>query len=130
MGRVLLLEAPTSKHQAYSRSTFRSEIDSSARDGSGCREWGSAAWTAGRGQSCSRLFLLGGRPADEPKWAGPYLAKLVPADPWGRAYIYQQPGTGNHDFELLSQGKDGQAGGTGLQFRFVAPRAQRVNRST
>jgi general secretion pathway protein G len=59
------------------------------------------------------LRALVERPADEPKWAGPYLAKLVPADPWGRAYIYQQPGTGNHDFELLSQGKDGQAGGTG-----------------
>lgn len=59
------------------------------------------------------LRALVERPVDEPKWAGPYLAKLVPADPWGRAYLYQQPGTGNHDFELLSPGKDGQAGGTG-----------------
>ena len=74
------------------------------------------------------LRALVERPADEPKWAGPYLAKLVPADPWGRAYIYQQPGAGNHaeasrteihrragnhDFELFSHGKDGQAGGTG-----------------
>jgi general secretion pathway protein G len=59
------------------------------------------------------LRALVERPGDEPKWAGPYLAKLVPADPWGRAYIYQQPGIGNHDFELLSHGKDGQVGGTG-----------------
>lgn len=32
------------------------------------------------------------QPRGEPNWAGPYLKKGVPADPWGRPYIYQQPG--------------------------------------
>jgi general secretion pathway protein G len=52
-------------------------------------------------------------PADEPRWGGPYLTKLLPADPWGNAYLYRQPGEQGHDYELSSYGKDGQRGGTG-----------------
>ena len=53
-------------------------------------------------------------PADEPKWAGPYLQKGLPSDPWDRPYLYRQPATNAaHDFDLLSLGKDGQAGGEG-----------------
>ena len=48
----------------------------------------------------------------EPNWARPYLKKGVPADPWGRPYVYQQPGT-HGDFDLFSYGKDGRPGGTG-----------------
>lgn len=59
------------------------------------------------------LRVLVERPEGEPKWAGPYLSKALPADPWGRAYIYRSPGEGSHDFELGSLGKDGQRGGTG-----------------
>ncbi|MFZ5551241.1 MAG: type II secretion system major pseudopilin GspG [Pseudomonadota bacterium] len=58
------------------------------------------------------LRALVERPADEPKWSGPYLAKAVPPDPWGRAYLYRQPGDAGHDYELLSYGKDGQRGGS------------------
>lgn len=58
------------------------------------------------------LSALWSKPDHEAKWNGPYLQKIVPADPWGRAYIYRSPGqTG--DFDLLSYGKDGQAGGAG-----------------
>jgi general secretion pathway protein G len=53
------------------------------------------------------------RPADEPKWSGPYLSKAVPTDPWNHPYVYRQPGDQNHDFEIVSYGKDGQRGGTG-----------------
>jgi general secretion pathway protein G len=52
------------------------------------------------------------RPANEPKWAGPYLRKDVPLDPWGKPYVYKIPGEKN-EFDLLSYGKDGQPGGTG-----------------
>ncbi len=52
-------------------------------------------------------------PGGEAAWAGPYLKKGVPADPWGRPYVYQQPGTHGGDFDLLSYGKDGRAGGAG-----------------
>ena len=51
-------------------------------------------------------------PASEPKWQGPYLKKAVPPDPWGRAYLYRQPGE-HGDFDLYSNGRDGQAGGKG-----------------
>lgn len=44
-------------------------------------------------------------------WGGPYLKKAVPADPWGRSFIYSNPGT-HGEIDLLSYGKDGRAGGT------------------
>lgn len=59
------------------------------------------------------LQALVAKPADEARWAGPYLAKAVPPDPWGRPYVYRQPGDNGRDFELLSLGKDGQPGGSG-----------------
>lgn len=59
------------------------------------------------------LEALVDRPSDEAKWSGPYLAKSLPPDPWGRAYVYRNPGPDGHDFEMLSYGKDGQRGGTG-----------------
>jgi general secretion pathway protein G len=58
------------------------------------------------------LGVLVQRPADEPRWAGPYLAKAVPRDPWGRPYVYRAPGQ-HGDFDLVSFGKDGQPGGDG-----------------
>ncbi len=54
------------------------------------------------------------KPADvAPKWNGPYLSKSVPLDPWARPYVYRAPGADGADFDLLSYGKDGQAGGEG-----------------
>ena len=58
------------------------------------------------------LAALMARPAGAAKWDGPYLQKSVPADPWGRAYLYKSPGV-HGEFDLYSHGKDGQAGGTG-----------------
>ncbi|MNC67511.1 Type II secretion system protein G precursor [compost metagenome] len=52
-------------------------------------------------------------PSDEPRWTGPYLQKAVPQDPWGRPYIYRQPGENGGEYDLLSMGKDGQPGGDG-----------------
>ena len=58
------------------------------------------------------LAALVHKPVDEPRWSGPYLAKAVPADPWGRPYAYTSPGQ-HGDFDLLSYGRDGQPGGDG-----------------
>ncbi len=58
------------------------------------------------------LVSLTTRPANEPKWDGPYLSKAVPMDPWGSAYIYKFPGE-HGDYDLVSNGKDGQPGGVG-----------------
>jgi general secretion pathway protein G len=49
-----------------------------------------------------------------PGWNGPYLAKpTLPADPWGRAYVYQSGGTGGASFRIMSYGGDGKEGGSG-----------------
>ncbi len=58
------------------------------------------------------LQALVTKPADEAAWAGPYLKKAVPNDPWGRPYIYRVPGQ-QGEFDLFSLGKDGKPGGTG-----------------
>ena len=58
------------------------------------------------------LAALVMKPADEPRWSGPYLAKAVPADPWGGAYTYRSPGQ-HGEFDLLSLGRDGRPGGEG-----------------
>lgn len=58
------------------------------------------------------LAVLVTRPANEPKWDGPYLTKDVPPDPWGNPYVFKIPGD-HGEYDLLSYGKDGQSGGTG-----------------
>lgn len=58
------------------------------------------------------LSALVTRPANEPRWEGPYLKKGVPPDPWGNPYVYKQPGD-HGEYDLLSYGNDGQPGGSG-----------------
>ncbi len=62
--------------------------------------------------SAQGLAALFTRPANEAKWDGPYLQKNVPSDPWGKSYVYKQPGE-HGEYDLLSYGKDGQLGGSG-----------------
>jgi general secretion pathway protein G len=58
------------------------------------------------------LQALVAKPAGELAWAGPYLKKAVPNDPWGRPYVYRVPGqTG--EFDLFTLGRDGKPGGSG-----------------
>ena len=56
------------------------------------------------------LAALNEAPTDAVGWAGPYLKKAVPEDPWGRPFIYREPGE-HSDFDLLTLGKDGAPGG-------------------
>ncbi len=58
------------------------------------------------------LQALVTKPANETNWNGPYLKKAVPNDPWGRPYVYRNPGQ-KGDFDLISYGRDGQPGGSG-----------------
>ncbi|MEO5685806.1 MAG: type II secretion system major pseudopilin GspG [Burkholderiaceae bacterium] len=59
------------------------------------------------------LAALITKPANVAKWDGPYLAKSVPLDPWGHAYVYKSPGD-HGEIDLTSLGRDGAAGGEGL----------------
>jgi general secretion pathway protein G len=58
------------------------------------------------------LAALNIKPADEPRWDGPYLKKTVPNDPWGKPYQYRAPGE-HGEIDLFSYGRDGVPGGTG-----------------
>ncbi len=58
------------------------------------------------------LKALVTKPAELPRWDGPYLRKAVPNDPWGKPYQYVLPGE-HGEFDLYSFGRDGQPGGTG-----------------
>ena len=46
-------------------------------------------------------------------WNGPYLKKDVPKDPWGNAYKYRCCPGQHGDYDLWSEGADGQPGGEG-----------------
>ena len=49
-------------------------------------------------------------PGDAGGWLGPYAKPAELKDPWNKPYEYRVPGDGA-PFDLLSLGKDGQAGG-------------------
>ena len=57
------------------------------------------------------LAALYKNPGNVPKWAGSYLKKNIPNDPWGKPYLYKSPGE-HGDYDLFTLGKDGQLGGT------------------
>ena len=59
------------------------------------------------------LAALMTKPANVNKWAGPYLEKNLPMDPWGRPYVFVSPGE-HGDFDISSTGRDGRPGGDGL----------------
>jgi general secretion pathway protein G len=66
----------------------------------------------GRYPSSSQgLAALLQQPEGETRWSGPYLAKAVPLDPWGRPYGYRAPGE-HGEYDLWSGGKDDSDAGT------------------
>ncbi|EAY70534.1 Type II secretory pathway pseudopilin PulG [Burkholderia dolosa AU0158] len=58
------------------------------------------------------LDALVKRPQDADGWNGPYLAKEVPKDGWGRPYQWNVPGR-DSEAEIVSLGRDGRVGGSG-----------------
>jgi general secretion pathway protein G len=58
------------------------------------------------------LNELVSRPSDvsEEKWNAPSLRSKDLLDPWGREFVYQQPGE-HGPYDLMSYGADGQPGG-------------------
>jgi general secretion pathway protein G len=66
------------------------------------------------------LQALRMRPSNMPQWGGPYLAKDIPLDPWGRPYVYRYPGENGEDPEIVSYGADGQPGGEGINADVVS----------
>jgi general secretion pathway protein G len=58
------------------------------------------------------LNALISQPTGVAKWAGPYLKKGLPLDPWSKPYLYKSPGQ-HGDVDVFSYGRDGTPGGTG-----------------
>lgn len=59
------------------------------------------------------LNALRVKPDNINNWAGPYMAKDVPLDPWGREYLYKFPGEHGDEPDIISLGADGEPGGEG-----------------
>ncbi len=68
------------------------------------------------------LGALMEKPSDVTSWAGPYLQKEIPKDPWGNEYVYVYPGE-HGDYDILSYGEDGQPGGEGNSVDIVSWKA-------
>lgn len=58
------------------------------------------------------LVALVTKPAEVNGWNGAYIKGGVPADPWGKPYVYTNPTAAGH-MEVLSLGADGTPGGDG-----------------
>jgi general secretion pathway protein G len=59
------------------------------------------------------LQALENNQANTAGWDGPYMSGPVPADPWGKPYLYRIPGQNGRDYDLFTYGADGKPGGSG-----------------
>ena len=96
------------KGEQARKSVARADIDTNLDSGLGMYELDNGRFPTTE-QGLSALMQ---KPNAEPvpvNWNGPYLKKkLIPKDPWGRDYIYRNPGNHNTDgFDLFSTGPDG-----------------------
>jgi general secretion pathway protein G len=70
------------------------------------------------------LAVLRTAPPGVPNWAGPYLERELPNDPWGNAYVYHYPSEQGDEPEIISLGADGQPGGDGINADIVSWKSQ------
>jgi general secretion pathway protein G len=66
------------------------------------------------------LLALRVKPNDMAQWAGPYMPKDIPKDPWGHDYLYKFPGDHGDEPEIISYGADGEPGGEGINADIVS----------
>ncbi|HBA26396.1 MAG TPA: type II secretion system protein GspG [Nitrospinae bacterium] len=58
------------------------------------------------------LALLRTNTGNVERWRGPYIPKDIPLDPWRKPYAYISPSEYG-EYEIISYGADGAAGGIG-----------------
>ena len=66
------------------------------------------------------LQALRVKPQDVAQWAGPYMPKDIPKDPWGHDYVYKYPGEHGDEPDIVCLGADGQPNGEGLNADIVS----------
>jgi general secretion pathway protein G len=59
------------------------------------------------------LQALMSQPSNVKGWKKELDADRLSDDPWGHPYVYSSPGSNGRDFDLMSYGSDGVAGGDG-----------------
>lgn len=59
------------------------------------------------------LEALQANPGNATNWAGPYLKKALPKDPWGNPYKYRCCPGQHGEYDLWSEGADNAPGGDG-----------------
>lgn len=69
------------------------------------------------GSPPARLEDMLTKPGNAPNWQGPYAKESDLKDPFGHAFQYKAPGE-HGDFDITFLGKDGQAGGDGVNQDF------------
>lgn len=69
------------------------------------------------------ITIVWDRPSDiaEDKWEPYVQSQEAMIDPWGNQYILRIPGEKNLDFDVVSYGADGKAGGEGENADIVKP---------
>jgi general secretion pathway protein G len=70
------------------------------------------------------LQALRAKPEGVNSWQGPYLPQEIPADPWGRPYLYKYPGEHGDEPDVISYGADGQPGGESINTDIVSWKSQ------
>src|SRR5690348_650922 len=65
------------------------------------------------------LKALREKPAEAEQWAGPYMPRDIPKDPWGHEYVYKYPGEHGDEPDISCLGADGQPGGDGFNADIV-----------
>lgn len=80
----------------------------------------------GMPESGASINILWEKPSNvaDTDWAGkgPYVDNAQQLlDPWGNPFVLRIPGEKNVDFDIVSYGADGQAGGEGENADVVAP---------
>jgi general secretion pathway protein G len=66
------------------------------------------------------LQALRVRPANVTQWAGPYLPKEIPMDPWGHPFLYKYPSEHGDEPEIISLGADGTPGGDDINADIIS----------
>lgn len=66
----------------------------------------------GMPESGATLDILWSKPSNATQWKGPYVNNADELkDPWGNPFVLRIPGEVNAEFDIVSYGSDGQAGG-------------------
>ena len=71
------------------------------------------AYALDNGSPPARLEDLVSKPGNASNWMGPYAKESDLKDPFGHEFQYKAPGD-HGDFDITFLGKDGQAGGDGV----------------